>query len=182
MDVAAWRREKRKELYAARKAMTAAQRHEAAEKIAIGLDEHCRRHRPALVGLYWPIKYEPNLLSWARERARDLRFCLPVVVSREQPLEFWRWSPGDPMQSSVWDIQVPARRDVVTPDVMIAPLLGFDRDRYRLGNGGGYFDRTLAARMDRPFVIGVGYASGELETIHPQPHDIPMDQILTERS
>jgi hypothetical protein len=65
------------------------------------------------------------------------------------------------MRSGVWDIQVPASRDVVTPDLMIAPLLGFDRDRYRLGNGGGYFDRTLAARMDRPFVIGVGYASGE---------------------
>lgn len=65
------------------------------------------------------------------------------------------------MRSGVWDIQVPASRDVVTPNLMIAPLLGFDRDRYRLGNGGGYFDRTLAARMDRPFVIGVGYASGE---------------------
>ena len=86
------------------------------------------------------------------------------------------------MQSGVWGIQIPARRDVVTPDLMIAPLLGFDRDRYRLGNGGGYFDRTLAARWDQPFVIGVGYALGELETIHPQAHDIPMDLILTERS
>ncbi|MFL5287931.1 MAG: 5-formyltetrahydrofolate cyclo-ligase [Rhodopila sp.] len=86
------------------------------------------------------------------------------------------------MQSGVWDIQIPTRREVVMPDLMIAPLLGFDPTRYRQGNGGGYFDRTLAARVDRPFVIGVGYASGELETIHPQPHEIPMDLILTERS
>jgi 5-formyltetrahydrofolate cyclo-ligase len=182
MDVPAWRREKRLRLYAARKAMTAEQRHEAARKIAGGLDDHCARHKPALVGLYWPIKHEPNLLAWARARARTLRFCLPVVVSRGQPLEYWLWAPGDLMRSGIWDIPVPACRDVVTPDLMIAPLLGFDRDRYRLGNGGGYFDRTLAMRVDRPFVIGVGYASGELETIHPQPHDIPMDQILTERS
>jgi 5-formyltetrahydrofolate cyclo-ligase len=60
------------------------------------------------------------------------------------------------MQSGVWEIQVPTRREVVTPDLVIAPLFGFDRDRYRLGNGGGYSDRTLAARTDRPFVIGVG--------------------------
>jgi 5-formyltetrahydrofolate cyclo-ligase len=160
MDVAAWRREKRVELYAARKAMTAEQRQEAARTIAVRLDDHCIRHKPELIGLYWPIKYEPNLLAWARARARSLQFCLPVVVSRGQPLEYWRWTPGDPMQSGVWEIQVPTRRDVVTPDLMVAPLLGFDRNRYRLGNGGGYFDRTLAARTDRPFVIGVGYATG----------------------
>jgi 5,10-methenyltetrahydrofolate synthetase len=182
MDVAAWRREKRAELYAARKALTPEQRHEAAHKIAAGLDGHCARHQPAWVGLYWPIKYEPNLLAWARRSASNLRFCLPVVVTRGHPLEYWRWTPGDAMQSGVWGIQVPARREVVAPDLMIVPLVGFDRDRYRLGNGGGYFDRTLAARSDRPFVIGVGYASADLETIYPQPHDIPMDLILTERS
>ena len=182
IDVAAWRRAKRVELYAARKGMTAEQRHDAAQEISCGLDDHCRRHKPTLVGLYWPIKYEPNLLSWARGRARRLRFCLPVVVSRGQPLEYWRWTPGDPMQSGVWEIRVPDRRDVVMPDLMVAPLLGYDYDRYRLGNGGGYFDRTLATRADRPFVIGVGYKNSKLETIYPQPHDIPMDLILTERS
>lgn len=182
MDVAAWRRVKRADLYAARMAMTVEQRHEAARRIADRLEDHCRRHKPALIGLYWPIKDEPNLLAWTRAHASTLRFCLPVVVARGQPLEYWRWTPGDAMQSGVWGIQIPARRDVVTPDLMIAPLLGFDRDRYRLGNGGGYFDRTLAARWDQPFVIGVGYALGELETIHPQAHDIPMDLILTERS
>lgn len=182
MDVVAWRRDKRLELYAARKSLSAEQRREAAGKIADGLDDYCARHKPALIGLYWPIKYEPNMLSWARARGQTLWFCLPVVVARGQALEYWRWSPGDAMQSGVWGIQVPVQRDVVVPDLMVAPLLGFDRDNYRLGNGGGYFDRTLAARSDRPFVIGVGYVSGELATIHPQPHDIPMNLILTERS
>jgi 5-formyltetrahydrofolate cyclo-ligase len=182
VDVAAWRRTQRQRLYAVRKAMTAEQRHEAAGKIACRLDEYCVCHRPALIGLYWPIKYEPNLLSWAYARAPTLRFCLPVVVARGQPLEYWAWTPGDMMQPSVWAIQIPARPEVVTPDLVIAPLLGFDRLGYRLGNGGGYFDRTLAAQTGRPFVIGVGYASGELETIHPQPHDIAMDLILTERT
>ncbi|HVY13769.1 MAG TPA: 5-formyltetrahydrofolate cyclo-ligase [Rhodopila sp.] len=182
MDVNAWRREKRAELYAARKAMTAEQRHTAAARIAEALDRYCAGRKPGCIGLYWPIKYEPSLLDWAKSRADALPFCLPVVVAAGQPLEYWRWTPGDAMESGVWGIPVPARRQPVDPDLMIAPLLGFDRARYRLGNGGGYFDRTLAARGDRPVVIGVGYAASEMETIHPQPYDVPMDLILTEKS
>ena len=181
MDVMAWRRETRAALYAAREALTPEQRHDAARKIAVGLDRYCAGHKAERIGLYWPIRYEPNLLAWAHERQRGLKFCLPVVVARGQPLEYWRWTPGDPMRSSVWGIQVPSRRDVVMPDLMIAPLVGFDRARYRLGNGGGYFDLTLGSLADRPFVVGVGYSCGALETIHPQSHDIPMDMIMTER-
>jgi 5-formyltetrahydrofolate cyclo-ligase len=61
------------------------------------------------------------------------------------------------------------------------PLLGFDAAGYRLGQGGGYYDRTLANLPQRPLTIGIGYEFGRLETIHPQPHDIPMDAIVTER-
>ena len=182
MDVTAWRRAKRTELYAARKAMTARERKEAARKIAAELERWCTRHTPTRIGLYWPIRYEPNLLDWARHWAERLAFCLPVIIARGQPLEYWRWTPGDPLQSAVWGIQIPARRQLVSPDLVVAPLVGFDQARYRLGNGGGYFDRTLAAMTNRPFAIGVGYANAELETIHPQPHDIPMDAIVTERS
>jgi 5,10-methenyltetrahydrofolate synthetase len=180
MDVAAWRRAKRAELYAAREEMTARQRHDAARKIIQRLDGISADRRPQRIGLYWPIRHEPSLLAWARERSVDFGFCLPVVVARGQPLEYWRWVPGEAVRSGVWGIQVPARREIATPDLVIAPLVGFDRRRFRLGNGGGYFDRTLSALTDRPFVVGVGYAAGELETIHPQPHDIPMDAIVTE--
>ena len=182
MDIAAWRRETRARLYALREALTAEQRHDAAQTIAAGLDRYRTDHKPRRIGLYWPIKHEPNLIPWARERSGEVRFCLPVVVARGQPLEYWDWTPGDAMGSGVWGIPIPARRAVVTPDLMIAPLVGFDQARYRLGNGGGYFDRTLATFASRPFTIGVGHAFGALETIYPQSHDIPMDMIVTEKA
>jgi 5,10-methenyltetrahydrofolate synthetase len=75
---------------------------------------------------------------------------------------------------------VPEKREIVTPAAVLAPLVGFDRNLYRLGYGGGYFDRTLAALSPRPRAIGVGYARQEVETIHPQSFDIPMDVIVTE--
>ena len=67
-----------------------------------------------------------------------------------------------------------------TPSIVLAPLVGFDAACYRLGYGGGYFDRTLAALVPRPLAIGIGFAIQELETIHPQPFDVPMDLIVTE--
>jgi 5-formyltetrahydrofolate cyclo-ligase len=69
---------------------------------------------------------------------------------------------------------------VVQPQTLIVPLVGFDRARYRLGYGGGYYDRTLAAANPRPRTIGIAHSDAELPTIHPQPHDIPMDVIVTE--
>ena len=68
----------------------------------------------------------------------------------------------------------------MAPDLLIAPLVGFDGAGYRLGYGGGYYDRTLAARSPRPRVIGAGFTLSRLDTIHPQPHDIPMSLVVTE--
>ncbi len=182
MNVDAWRRGKRAELYAARRAMTPELRRETAQLIADRLDDHCASFQPRCLGFFWPIRHEPNLLAWALARVQSLQFCLPVVVGRNQPLEYWSWRPGEAMQSGIWGIPIPSRRRVVEPDMMIAPLVGFDRASYRLGNGGGYFDRTLAARKDHPIVVGVGFAAGEMPTIYPMPHDIPMDLIVTEKS
>ncbi len=86
------------------------------------------------------------------------------------------------MRAGFWNILTPERRDVLRPDLVLAPLVGFDRANYRLGYGGGYFDRTLAALDPRPFAVGVGFSLGRLETIDPQPHDIPMNAIITECS
>ena len=85
------------------------------------------------------------------------------------------------MQRGFWNIPVPAERRVVKPDVLVIPLVGYDAAGFRLGYGGGYYDRTLAALVPRPFCIGVGFDDAQLETIHPQPHDIPMNLIVTER-
>jgi 5-formyltetrahydrofolate cyclo-ligase len=84
------------------------------------------------------------------------------------------------MRAGVLKIPTPIQRDVQFPDLVLAPLVGFDVDNHRLGYGGGYFDRTLAAPERRPFAVGVGYEFCGLETIFPQPHDVPMNVILTE--
>jgi len=181
-EIVAWRRQKRAELLAARQATPNDIRRQATERIAGALNRLCGGLNIATVGLCWPIKSEIGLLPWGRALAqsRQVTLCLPVVVAKRAPLEYWRWTPGDAMVEGAWNIPVPACRDVVVPDLMLAPLVGFDRARYRLGYGGGYFDRTLASLPQKPIVAGVGYALGSLETIFPQPHDIPMDVILTE--
>jgi 5,10-methenyltetrahydrofolate synthetase len=178
-----WRRQKRAELLATRQTVPTSQRIQAGKIIAGKLDGFCVGLRLTVVGLYWPIKGEPSLLSWGRAllQSRGVSLCLPVVVTPRAPLEYWRWTPGEPMNNGVWNIPCPVQRHVVMPDLMLAPLVGFDPANYRLGYGGGYFDRTLAAFSRRPTVVGVGYEFGALATIHPQPHDIPMDLVLTDR-
>jgi len=104
-----------------------------------------------------------------------------VVVERSAPVEFWRWQPGAAMTKGIWDIPIPKERAVVMPDAVLVPLVGFDPCGFRLGYGGGYFDRTLAAARPRPYTIGLGYEDSVLPTIFPQPHDIPMDLIVTDR-
>ncbi len=80
----------------------------------------------------------------------------------------------------MWDIPVPEKREIALPGAVLAPLVGFDRECYRLGYGGGYFDRTLAALSPRPLAIGVGFELSSIATIEPQHYDIPMDLIVTE--
>jgi 5,10-methenyltetrahydrofolate synthetase len=84
------------------------------------------------------------------------------------------------MTRGIWDIPVPADETEIQPQVLLSPVVGFDSDCYRLGYGGGYFDRTLAALAGERHVIGVGYAMAQLPSIRPLPHDIPMNVIITE--
>jgi hypothetical protein len=84
------------------------------------------------------------------------------------------------MELGVWNIPIPDTKQRLTPLLLLAPVVGFDPRRYRLGYGGGYFDRTLAALGGARTVIGVGYDSQAIPTIHPLPHDIAMDRIVTE--
>lgn len=180
-DVARWRKAERKRLIDERLAGDAAGRQAKSEKIAAALDRTIGKTGNHIVSSYWPFRGEPDLRNWAiRLIERGGRVALPVVIQKGWPLEFRIWSPGDPLEKGVWDILVPARGPSVQPDVVIAPVVGFDGMKYRLGYGGGFFDRTLAAMRRRPFVIGVGYASGAIPTIYPQPHDIPMDVIVTD--
>jgi 5-formyltetrahydrofolate cyclo-ligase len=85
------------------------------------------------------------------------------------------------MKRGFWNIPIPAERRVVIPSVLLIPLVGYDAAGYRLGYGGGYYDRTLAAAKARPLCVGVGHDEAELATIYPQPHDMPMSLIVTQR-
>ena len=181
--VASWRRQQRASLIAARQAMSSHERQVIAEVIADKLNRVTAVLGTSIVGLYWPIRNEISLMPWGRALAqrKGVALCLPVVVTPKAPLEYWRWAPGEAMEPGFWNIPRPAHRDVLSPDLLLAPLVGFDQNNYRLGYGGGYFDRTLASLQPRPIVIGVGYEFSALETIFPQPHDIPMRAVLTER-
>lgn len=84
------------------------------------------------------------------------------------------------MARGFWNIPVPANGIAVLPDIVVSPVVGFDPACYRLGYGGGFYDRTLATMAPKRLVIGVGFAMSSVATIHPLPHDIPMDLIVTE--
>ena len=131
---------------------------------------------------YWPMYGEADLRPLATGALGDgVEAALPVVVDPDGPLEFWRWDAATMLsRDGAWHIPIPAERIPVQPEVLLIPTLGFDTAGYRLGYGGGYYDRTLAAMSPRPLAVGVAYELGRLETIHPQPHDIPLDLIVTE--
>ena len=140
------------------------------------------QERPGLIlGVYWPFQaeFDPRPLI-DQLIASGATVALPVVVDKKGPLEYRAWRPGEKLVDGVWNIPIPESRRIVRPQAVLAPLVGFDRDCYRLGYGGGYFDRTLAALAPRPWAIGVGFELSELETIYPQHFDVPMDQIVTE--
>jgi len=130
--------------------------------------------------VYWPIRSEPDLRAWMQARCeRGTRIALPVAVAHGQPLTFREWQPGARLAHGLWRIPYPAEGQEVTPTVVLAPVVGFDRQGYRLGYGGGFFDRTLAVLRPKPLVLGLGYPCTAIATIFPQPHDIPMDRIVT---
>lgn len=177
--IAQWRREERQRLIALRLARPAEERRDIAAQVAAELD---RLVDPAaLVSLYWPFRGELDLRGWMRAHvARGGRIALPVVVAKGAPLVFREWQPGCRMTHGVWKIPIPAEGPEVVPEVVIAPLVGHDPACFRLGYGGGFFDRTLAGFAEKPLTIGVGDGSGAIASIYPQAHDIPMDVILTE--
>ena len=181
-EIKAWRKAKRQAIIARRMARDPADRKRFSEPVLAYLRSAIDVTRYPVLGVYWPIRGEIDLREFARQHVEaGGTVGLPVVVQDAAPVEFWRWRPGVALKRGHWNIPVPPERDVVTPDVLVVPLVGFDTGRYRLGYGGGFYDRTLAARSPRPHTIGIAFADAELPSIHPQPHDIPMDVIATDR-
>lgn len=185
-DVARWRKAERARLRAERTAFSIADRKTVGEALADHLRQVLRERFDGAAGMvlsaYWPIKGEPDLRPLMTElHQTGVTVALPLVETRAAPLTFRIWTPETKMVRGDWNIPVPPpEAPMVKPAVALAPLVGWTGDGYRLGYGGGYFDRTLAALRPRPFVIGIGFESARLNTIYPQPHDIPLDVILTE--
>ncbi|OSQ36184.1 hypothetical protein TMES_18870 [Thalassospira mesophila] len=189
--MANWRGQARKALLKARIDMPLSGRIEAERSICQFLTKTIapsRRPRQSCIGFYWPVQGEIDVRGvMADHIAKGGAACLPVVVARHQPMVFHSWTPQTEMMPGFAGIAVPAASAAgvpvlpVLPDVIIAPVVGFDEKGYRLGYGGGFFDRTLAAFDHRPLVVGVGFAHAELKTIFPHRYDVPMDVLITEK-
>jgi 5-formyltetrahydrofolate cyclo-ligase len=180
-EIRHWRVQMRHALIGRRLALDGAVRREQGERARRRLVESTELRRFATLGVYWPVRGEIDVRDLALEHLRNGgRVALPVVVTKSAPVEFWSWRPEMSMTRGIWNIPIPEQREVLSPDALIVPLVGFDQQRYRLGYGGGYYDRTIAAAARRPYCVGLGYEEARLETIFPQPHDMPMDVIVTD--
>jgi 5,10-methenyltetrahydrofolate synthetase len=178
----AWRKAERERLIAARLAITPPVLDSWRQRI----DGYLERSFPGLarcrLAFCWPIKGEYDARHLARTlRARGALTALPVVIAPRTPLIFREWHPGIVLTKGPLDIPYPADSQEITPDAVLLPMNGWDRQGYRLGYGAGFFDRTLASLPKRPLVIGVSYELAKMDSIQPQSWDLPMDYVVTER-
>ena len=180
-EVPAWRKSERARLIARREALALDERRAADAHITELLVLGFPLLGSLTIGFYWPFKGEVDpRIAVRRFRARGARGALPVVLEKGAPLQFREWAPGCVTRSGVFGLPVPTDGAVVVPDVVLAPPVGFGTRGYRLGYGGGFFDRTLAALSPQPLAIGLAREVSRIDTIYPQPHDVPMDFIVTE--
>ena len=132
------------------------------------------------LAIFWPIKGEPDLQAcYQALHDRGVQLALPLVVGKGQPLRFIPWAPGDAMELDDWGIPIPQLRDQeLAVDTLLIPCVGFNAERYRLGYGGGYYDRSLA-QMPQANTIGVAYQQAQISFAH-ESYDIAMQCIVTE--
>ena len=139
---------------------------------------------PGIVSGFFPYRSEINALPLLAELAKmGWTTALPVVIAPAQPLVFRSWQPGEATIAGVWDIPVPVETaPEIIPDVMLVPLLSFDAQGFRLGYGGGFYDRTFASLRETGTVTGIGvaYSTQEVDAVPCGVHDVPLDWVLTE--
>ena len=180
-NITAWRKARRAELLAVREAAPLDVRRRGNEQVTRHLNDGFAALDTCVVGFCWPFRGEVDTRFFIRElRLRGAIAALPAVIEKKQPLQFREWWPGVKMTSGVFDLPVPDGTRVLLPDALLIPPVGFGPRGFRLGYGGGYFDRTLAAMAPQPIKIAVAFEISRLDTIYPQPYDVPMDFIVTE--
>ncbi len=173
----------RAELRAIRAQAHAAGGDGAAERLAERAVEALPRRPGGVVAGYRPIgsEIDPRPLM-RRLAATGMRLALPVVLMKDHPMIFRLWRPEEELVPDAANVPAPAAdQPDVKPDLILMPLLGFDRRGGRLGSGRGHYDRTLAGwpRGQRPITVGVAYGQQEAESIPQEPHDVPLDWIAT---
>jgi 5-formyltetrahydrofolate cyclo-ligase len=136
-----------------------------------------------LVGAYWPIKGEfdalPALYRWTEAKA-ERRVGLPVIDKDTRQLRFQTWYPGCEMEEDAYGIPKPKGTPVIVPTLLLVPCVGYGPRGVRLGYGGGFYDRTLSTLAPRPFTAGVAYTNGFVPWLVAEPHDVPLDAVLTD--
>jgi 5,10-methenyltetrahydrofolate synthetase len=180
-ELIAWRKTQRANLLARRGAVAPEQRAQWGRAITRRLREGFPMLAGMTVGFCWPHAGEFDARFLIHElRLKGARAALPVVVRFREPLAWHAWWPGAPMKSGPLGIPVPDGTEVLVPDAVLIPPVGFTPHGERLGYGGGFFDRTLAALDPQPLKIAVAFEISRIETIHAEPHDVPMDFVITE--
>lgn len=186
----------RKRLLSLRQTMSVAERQHASAALRARLehwfDRHLadlaveRRSNPLIVAGFWPLDFEPDLRPLLQQLDLcQVIVCLPVIIEPNAPLEFHRWTPTTQLAAQRFGVMEPPRQQVLVPEILLVPTLGFTTDAARLGYGGGYYDRSLAALQlagAKPFKIGIAWQQGlltEADAFIPQPHDVPLDAIAT---
>ena len=177
-----WRKAERERLIAARVAIAPSVLDSWRRRMDVTLERSFPGLARCRLAFCWPIKGEYDARHLARTlRSRGALTALPVVVKPKTPLIFREWHPGVEMVNGVLDIPYPVGSAEIIPQAVLLPMNGWDAQGYRLGYGGGFFDRTLASLEKRPLTIGVTYEFAKMDSIQPQPWDIPMDYVVTER-
>lgn len=181
-DDQAWRANLRRTLLAKRQAVSSADRHRWSAAITRHLVDGFPQLADLTIGIYWPYQGEFDPRYAVRHlRDRGDSTALPEVVAKAAPLRFKHWKPGVAMVRGMYGIPVPDGSAVVQPQALILPPVGFDAQGFRLGYGGGFYDRTLASLAPRPLTIGVAYELSRVDSIRPQAFDLAMDYVVTER-
>ncbi|MEN9886409.1 MAG: hypothetical protein RL758_987 [Pseudomonadota bacterium] len=143
----------------------------------------------AVIGAYWPIKGEfdplPALHRWKEDgelidEPVRRRIGLPVVNKQHKTLTFHAWYPGCPMEEDAYGIPKPKDTELIVPTLLFVPCLGYSAGGYRLGYGGGFYDRTLASLQPKPYTVGLGFTQGYVDDFEPEAHDVPLDAILND--
>ncbi|MFZ4535193.1 5-formyltetrahydrofolate cyclo-ligase [Propionivibrio sp.] len=136
------------------------------------------------VGFCWPVKNEPDLrplmIDWINSGKTGFSALLPVVVAANAALAFRAWTPGSRLIADRYGIPTPAEGEFLRPQALLLPVNAFDAAGYRIGYGGGFFDRTLAALKPAPLSIGVGFELARVDSIHPEAHDVRLDAMVSE--